>query len=63
VVSEILGYASTTCGFDYYFGTVVPNSPPIVTLKIRTVDIPAGHHICNPSLMLKDWGLVQILPD
>ena len=57
----------TTRGFDYYFGTSVPNFPPYCFIENdRTVGIPTetkpkdmfGH----PGPMLPGWKLVDILP-
>jgi len=56
-----------TKGFDYYFGTAVPNFPPYCFLENdRTVGIPTvpkpktmfGH----PGPMLPGWKLEEILP-
>ncbi|HEO71845.1 MAG TPA: hypothetical protein ENN80_11335, partial [Candidatus Hydrogenedentes bacterium] len=57
----------TTRGFDYYFGTCVPNYPPYCFIENdRTVGIPSvpkpdamfGH----PGPMLPGWTLESILP-
>ncbi len=57
----------TTRGFDYYFGTAVPNFPPYCFIENdRTVGIPTetkpksmfGH----PGPMLPGWDLTDILP-
>ena len=67
--SQAIGEGPTTRGFDYYFGTAVPNYPPYCYIENdRTVGIPTvlkpdtmfGNY---PGLMLEDWDLVQILPD
>jgi len=56
----------TTRGFDYYFGTAVPNFPPYCfienerTVGIPTVDKPKGMFGC-PGPMLKGWKLENIL--
>lgn len=56
-----------TRGFDYYFGTAVPNFPPYCFIENdRTIGIPTvmkpksmfGH----PGPMLPGWKLVDILP-
>ncbi len=62
-----IGGGPTTRGFDYYFGTAVPNFPPYCFIKNnRTVGLPTetkpktmfGH----PGPMLPGWKLVDILP-
>jgi arylsulfatase A len=59
----------TTRGFDYYFGTDVPNYPPYCFLENdRTVGIPSAtapvgrdsFNIAGP--MLPGWKLVDVLP-
>jgi len=54
-------------GFDYYFGTDVPNFPPYCFMENdRTIGIPTIAKPDSiygvPGVMLKDWDLVQILP-
>lgn len=57
----------TTKGFDYYFGTDVPNFPPYCyiendrTVGIPTVDKPDSM-FGVPGVMLEGWDLRQILP-
>jgi len=57
----------TTRGFDYYFGTAVPNFPPYCfvenerTVGIPTVPKPKGMFGC-PGPMLEGWKLEGILP-
>ena len=57
----------TSRGFDYYFGTAVPNFPPYCfiendrTVGIPTVPKPAGMFGC-PGPMLAGWKLEGILP-
>ncbi|MEI7732586.1 MAG: arylsulfatase [Verrucomicrobiota bacterium] len=60
----------TTRGFDYYFGTDVPNYPPYCFIENdHTVGIPSlrdtgrvgGFNIPGP--MLPGWELVNILPE
>ena len=57
----------TTRGFDYYFGTAVPNFPPYCfvenerTVGIPTVPKPDGMFGC-PGPMLEGWKLEGILP-
>ncbi|MEO6789034.1 MAG: arylsulfatase [Chthoniobacteraceae bacterium] len=60
----------TTRGFDYYFGTDVPNYPPYCFIENdHTVGIPsvpdAGREeLFNiPGPMLPGWKLVNILPE
>ena len=59
----------TARGFDYYFGTDVPNYPPYCFLENdRTVGIPSvaapvgrdAFNIAGP--MVPDWKLVEVLP-
>ena len=60
----------TTRGFDYYFGTDVPNYPPYCFVeKDRTVGIPAlrdtglADGFNHPGPMVPGWKLVNILPE
>lgn len=57
----------TTRGFDYYFGTDVPNFPPYCFIENdRTVGIPTvpkpGNMFGSPGPMLEGWKLEEILP-
>jgi arylsulfatase A-like enzyme len=57
----------TTRGFDYYFGTDVPNFPPYCFIENdRTVGMPTvpkpESMFGAPGPMLKGWNLVHILP-
>jgi arylsulfatase A len=62
----------TTLGFDYYFGTDVPNYPPYCFIENdHTVGIPSaplpkrllGHNLASvPGLALPGWSLEAILP-
>ena len=57
----------TTRGFDYYFGTAVPNFPPYCFIENdRTVGIPTipkpGDMFGCPGPMLEGWKLDEILP-
>jgi arylsulfatase A-like enzyme len=59
----------TTRGFDYYFGTDVPNYPPYCFIENdRTVGIPSvedggrAEGFNRPGPMLPGWKLVDILP-
>ncbi|MEP6670946.1 MAG: arylsulfatase [Chthoniobacter sp.] len=60
----------TTHGFDYYFGTNVPNYPPYCFIENdHTVGIPSvpdagpGELFNIPGPMLPGWKLVNILPE
>ena len=60
----------TTRGFDYYFGTDVPNYPPYCFIENdRTVGIPSvpdsgrAEGFNRPGPMLPGWTLVDILPE
>ncbi|HUT25298.1 MAG TPA: arylsulfatase [Sumerlaeia bacterium] len=57
----------TARGFDYYFGTAVPNFPPYCFIENdRTVGIPAEQKpktmFGHPGPMLPGWDLADILP-
>ena len=57
----------TPRGFDYYFGTDVPNFPPYCFIENdRTVGIPTvpkpGNMFGSPGPMLAGWKLEDILP-
>ncbi len=57
----------TSRGFDYYFGTAVPNFPPYCFIENeKTVGIPAGNKPKNmfgsPGPILEGWKLEEILP-
>ena len=62
-----IAHGPTTRGFDYYFGTAVPNFPPYCfvenerTVGIPTVEKPRGMFGC-PGPMLEGWKLENILP-
>jgi len=57
----------TARGFDYYFGTDVPNFPPYCfienerTVGVPTVPKPSSVFGC-PGPMLEGWKLAEILP-
>jgi arylsulfatase A-like enzyme len=57
----------TTRGFDYYFGTDVPNYPPYCFIENdRTVGIPSVPNrpeFNHPGPMLSGWQWVDILPE
>jgi arylsulfatase A-like enzyme len=57
----------TTRGFDYYFGSAVPNFPPYCFIENeKTVGIPTGKKPDDmfgcPGPMLDGWKLEEILP-
>ncbi|MHC4727747.1 MAG: sulfatase family protein, partial [Planctomycetota bacterium] len=57
----------TSRGFDYYFGTAVPNFPPYCFIENElTVGIPTGKKskdmFGSPGPMLEGWRLEEILP-
>jgi arylsulfatase A len=56
----------TTRGFDYYFGTDVPNYPPYCFIENdRTVGIPtepSDSRFNRPGPVLPGWKLVDIMP-
>ena len=72
VFSQPIPGGPTTCGFDEYFGTDVPNWPPYCfiendrTVGIPTVLLPAtkltGSQASYQGPALKDWRLEAILP-
>jgi arylsulfatase A len=60
----------TTRGFDYYFGTDVPNYPPYCFIENdRTAGLPSlpaplqKGAINHPGPMLPGWSLTNILPE
>jgi arylsulfatase A len=57
----------TTRGFDYYFGTDVPNFPPFCFIENdRTIGIPSvpsPPEFDRPGPMLPGWRQVEILPE
>jgi arylsulfatase A-like enzyme len=58
----------TTRGFDYYFGTSVPNFPPYSFIENdRTVGLPTSRKVTSdldgrPGAMLPGWQMDEILP-
>jgi len=57
----------TTRGFDYYFGTDVPNFPPYCFIENdRTIGVPTvkkpDSMFGSPGLMIEGWDLTQMLP-
>jgi arylsulfatase A-like enzyme len=67
--TKLIAHGPTTRGFDYYFGTDVPNYPPYCFLENdRTVGLPSlpaplskgGFNRAGP--MVPGWKLVEILP-
>jgi arylsulfatase A-like enzyme len=65
--SKPIAGGPTTRGFDYYFGTDVPNYPPYCYIeKDRTLGIPSEPSTAvfnRPGPMLKDWKWVEIMPE
>ncbi len=65
--TQPIGEGPTTRGFDYYFGTAVPNFPPYCfiendhTVGIPTVPKPKGM-FGSAGPALKGWDLTQIIP-
>lgn len=57
----------TTRGFDYYFGTDVPNYPPYCFIENdRTVGIPSAPSTAvfnRPGPMLPGWDWVHVMPE
>jgi arylsulfatase A len=62
-----------TRGFDYYFGTHVPNQPPYCFIENdRTIGVPSAmldprtlpayYHVPNAGPMLPGWKFDEILP-
>ncbi len=72
IFSRKIGGGPVACGFDYYFGTDVPNWPPFCFIENdRTVGIPTellarekvgGLQASRQGPALKDWDLQKILP-
>lgn len=62
-----IGGGPCTRGFDYYFGTDVPNYPPYCHLENdRTVGLPSvpnWPHFNRPGPMLPGWNWVNVLPE
>lgn len=65
--AEPISNGPITRGFDYYFGTAVPNFPPYCfiendrTVGIPTISKPKGMFGC-PGPMIEGWKLEDILP-
>jgi arylsulfatase A len=68
--AQAISDGPTTRGFDYYFGTDVPNYPPYCFIENdRTVGFPSAKaplgtdsfNIAGP--MLPNWKLVDVLPE
>lgn len=54
----------TTRGFDFYFGTDVPNYPPFCFIENdRTVGIPTVPFGPRKGVALPDWDWVNVLPE
>ncbi len=72
IFSKPIAGGPTTRGFDFYFGTDVPNWPPYCYIENnRTLGIPDGflspallgnNQASNQGPALKDWKLEAILP-
>lgn len=72
IFSQAIQGGPTTRGFDYYFGTDMPNWPPFCFIENdRTIGIPSeflpAHLVGNnqaskPGPALKGWKLEDILP-
>ncbi|MGE3819253.1 MAG: arylsulfatase, partial [Isosphaeraceae bacterium] len=67
---QVVANGPTTCGFDSYFGTDVPNYPPYCFIENdRTVGIPSepdtgrAGGFNRPGPMLPGWELVNVLPE
>lgn len=65
--TEAIAEGPTTRGFEYYFGTDVPNYPPYCYIENdRTVGIPSVPNrpeFNRPGPMLPGWEWVRIMPD
>lgn len=66
--NQPIGEGPVTRGFDYYFGTIVPNYPPYCFVENdRTVGIPSiamsGTNFNIPGPTVPDWKLEKILPE
>ncbi|MCX8038901.1 MAG: arylsulfatase, partial [Candidatus Sumerlaeia bacterium] len=65
--SRTIAEGPTTRGFDYYFGTDVPNYPPYCYIENdRTVGIPSEPNrpeFNRPGPMLPGWQWVEIMPE
>ena len=70
--SQPIAEGPTSVGFDYYFGTDIPNYPPYCfiendhTVGIPSVPLPknliGGNLASKPGLSLPGWSLEAILP-
>lgn len=67
--TQTISDGPTSRGFDYYFGTDVPNYPPYCfiendrTVGIPSTEAPVGKESFNHAgPMLPNWKLVDILP-
>ncbi len=65
--AQPIAQGPTTRGFDYYFGTDVPNYPPYCFIENdRTVGIPSVPNrpeFNRPGPMLPGWQWVEIMPE
>jgi len=64
---KVIANGPTTRGFDYYFGTDVPNYPPYCHIENdHTVGIPSVPNwpvFNRPGPMLPGWNWVNVLPE
>lgn len=64
---KVIANGPTTRGFDYYFGTDVPNFPPYCFIENdRTIGIPSEPsrpEFNRPGPMLPGWQWVDVLPE
>jgi len=67
-----IAHGPTTRGFDYYFGTHVPNFPPFTYIENdRIVDQPTAKNVANRDIvigfdgapMAPGWKFENIMPD
>lgn len=65
--TKAIANGPTTRGFDYYFGTDLPNYPPYCFIENdRTVGIPSApsrEEFNRPGPMLPGWQWVDVLPE
>lgn len=72
VFSQVISDGPTTRGFEYYFGTDVPNWPPFCFIENdRTLGVPSeflpsrmlgNNQASNQGPSLRDWKLENVLP-
>src|SRR6185436_14546802 len=65
--TKTIASGPTTRGFDYYFGTDVPNYPPYCHLEndhmVGIPSVPNWPIFNRPGPMLPGWNWVNILPE